>query len=92
MARYPSDESRFARWLRPLNVLDDADNKLSPVKINCWAANCAGAFTAMAGIFGWITGHVAMLNGALQIGSLVGPYWGGSHVAHHYDKKLMKGV
>lgn len=82
MARYPSDDSRFARWFRPLNLLDDIDNKLSPVKFNLWAANGAAFFAAVHMLAG------STAQGAMQLASVVGPYWAGSHVWHQADKRL----
>lgn len=91
MARYPSDDAILVRTGRFLDVLDDQDNKLSPVKINLWAANLAGVSTAFAALLAWITAHWEMLSHIVDVGAIVGPYLGGSHVAHHYDKKLKEG-
>jgi hypothetical protein len=87
MASYPGDHALIVRAGRFLNVLDDADNKLSPVKLNVWGANLAGFSTAAAAVLAWISGHWAMLEHVTQIGALVGPYLGAAHTAHHMDKR-----
>jgi len=87
MPIYPPDTSRVIKVARFVNVLDDSENKLSPVKINLWAANLAGMSTVAAGILAWIGGHWDMLGHVMDIGPMVGSYLGGSHASHHYDKK-----
>lgn len=87
MASYPADSSRFARWCRPLNILDDVDNKLSPVKINVWASNCAGGLTAAGTIFAWLANHAALLDHVGAVASVIGPYLAGSHVIHQINKR-----
>ncbi|HCE08611.1 MAG TPA: hypothetical protein DEQ40_08425 [Oxalobacteraceae bacterium] len=83
---YPSANGRAVKALRFLNLLDDAKNVMSPVKMNLWSANLAAFSTVMAGILGWMAGHWGMLEHVGQVGSLVGPYLGGSHIVHHFDK------
>lgn len=87
MARYPSDDSRFARYLRPLNVLDDADNKLSPTKLNAWGGVAASAVTVLGAIAAWVAGHWDALEHVLSVAPVVGGYAGGAFAAHHFDKR-----
>lgn len=84
---YPDAGSRLVKAARFVNVLDDAHNILSPVKINLWAANLTAFSTAAAGVFAWIAAHFQMLEHISQIGDFVGPYLAGSHAVHHFDKR-----
>ncbi len=68
------------------NCLDDATHRLSPVKVNLWSANLAGALTSTAAFWAFVTAHWAMLSHAVDLGSIVGPYLAGSHAAHFADK------
>lgn len=81
---YPPDSSRFIKSARFLNVLDDAHNVMSPVKINVWAANAAVVGTAAATVLGWLSGHLTGIESV----------WGGTmawlthaHTVHHFDKR-----
>lgn len=81
---FPPNESRLVKAARFVNVLDDAHNILSPVKINVWGANLAAFSTIAAGIVGWIGGHLSHVN---EIGTLVGGWLGQAHMMHHADKR-----
>ena len=81
---FPPNTSKTIRFLRFVNVLDDARNILSPTKINVWSANVAAISTFVASILGWlghnITGMETMWAGS--VGWLTHAY-----IAHHNDKK-----
>lgn len=71
--RYPSSASRIVLFLRFLNVLDDTDNKWSPVKINAWVSTLG----ALYGVFGQTN--------AVVTGSSL--FWTGmAHLFHQADK------
>lgn len=88
MSRYPADDSKIVRTLAFCNLLDDQDNKLSPVKMNLWASNLAGVSTVAAAIVAWVGGHTGMLDHVMSVAGTVGGYMGLAHGSHHYDKKL----
>jgi len=74
----------FIKSLRFLNVLDDASNVLSPVKLNVWAANLATVSMVAASLFQWLAGH---LSGVLDLWAMVGPWLTQAHTVHHFDKR-----
>jgi hypothetical protein len=64
--------------------MDDADNKLSPTKVNVWASVIAAFSTSVGVAFAWIAGH---LQGAeVVIGGAAG-WLTHAFSAHYYDKK-----
>lgn len=87
MARYPSDDSLGVRALRFLNVLDDAENELSPTKLNAWGAVLAGAATVLGTIFSWLANHADALQHILDIAPIVGGYITHAAAWRHFDKR-----
>jgi hypothetical protein len=83
----PPDDWWLVKALRFCNVLDDAKNILSPVKVNVWSANLASISTVFAGILAWVTSHWGMLDHVMSIAPVVGGYLGGTHTFHHFDKR-----
>ena len=81
---YPANDVWWVKSLRFANLLDDDANKLSPVKLNVWAANLAAisAFAATAAT--WLGAH---LPGVEQSWALVGGWLGQAHATHHFDKR-----
>lgn len=84
MPSYPPDDRGWVKAARFLNILDDAENKLSPVKVNVWGANLAAFSTIAAGVLQWIGGHLGQVG---EIGTLVGGWLGQAHMMHHADKR-----
>lgn len=87
MALYPSDDARWIKIARFVNVLDDGDNKLSPTKINLWSSTLATFGTVFGAVVAWLTGHLPMLQHVLDFAPVVGGYLGYSGLAHHQDKR-----
>jgi hypothetical protein len=74
----PPNDSRVVKLFRFLNVLDDARNILSPVKINVWLSNVSTASASFANLVAH-DGHYAAAGFSLL--------WSGiAHVTHHFDK------
>ena len=81
---FPPNTWKIVKALRFLNLLDDAENVLSPTKFNIWAANI-GALTALgATIMSWLGHNMAGME----------TVWAGSigwlthaHLTHLADKK-----
>ena len=75
----PPNESRAVRLFRFLNLLDDARNILSPVKVNVWLSNIS---TACAGFSNVVAHDGHFLAAGLSL------VWSGiAHVTHHLDKR-----
>ena len=53
---FPPNNWWIVKLLRFINLLDDAENVLSPTKFNLWAANISARGTSIVGIFAWF-GH-----------------------------------
>lgn len=81
---YPPDEKWWVKTGRFLNVLDDQQNKLSPVKINAWASTAAMIGAACATFLSWLAGHLGGLEVMWE--GVLG--WGvQAHVTHQFDKR-----
>ena len=80
----PSANSRIVKALRFANLLDDAKNVVSPVKVNVWAANlttiCAGAATVLS----WLGGHLGLVT---ELWGPIGGWLASAHATHHFDKR-----
>jgi len=85
--RYPPDDRWWVKALRFANLLDDEVNKLSPVKVNVWAANLGGLSTTVATIAAWIGAHWGMLDHILSVAPVVGAHLWHAHVTHAADKR-----
>lgn len=72
------------RVLRFCNVLDDVENKLSPVKLNVWAANMGAVGTAIGTGFAWVSGHVGGIE-PIYAGMMT--WLTHAHTVHHFDKR-----
>lgn len=84
MPKYADDSRWLVRVGRFLNVLDDDVNKLSPVKVNAWAANLA-AISAMVGTgLAWFSGH---MGGIETVWTAAGGWLAQAHITHHMDKR-----
>jgi hypothetical protein len=83
----PPSDAWYVKPLRFANLLDDARNVMSPVKVNLWSANIAGASTVAATILAWVSSHWAILDHVMSVAPVVGGYLGGSHTVHHFDKR-----
>ncbi len=70
--------------LRFLNVLDDDINRLSPVKINTWAANLGAVSTAVGTALAWVGGHTA---GIETIAMASAGWLTQAHATRHFDKR-----
>lgn len=80
----PPDGGKWVKTLRFLNVLDDDHNRLSPTKINVWAASAATFSAGTLTILHWVSGHIGM------IGELWGPIGGWltqSHLQNQFNKR-----
>ena len=84
MTSYPADDRWYVRAGRFLNVLDDEVNKLSPVKLNVWAANMSAVSTFAATAMTWFGAHLV---GVEQAWALAGGWLAHAHVTHHFDKR-----
>ena len=83
-SRWRRFKASIVGFLDFCNVLDDATKKMSPVKLNVWAANAGVVSTALATGFAFIAGHVSGIE----------TVWGGAmtwlthaHTVHHFDKR-----
>lgn len=81
---YPQPTKWYVRALRFANMLDDQENKLSPVKINVWAANITVLSTAVAAGFAWFSGHLGFVD---QVFAPVMTWLTHAHTVHHFDKR-----
>lgn len=81
---YPPSDARWVKVLRFCNLLDDGDNKLSPVKFGLWGAHLATWTTFGAQVMTWFGHH---LPGVEHAWNVVLPWLAGSHAAHHFDKR-----
>jgi hypothetical protein len=91
MAKYPSDDHWAVKSLRFLNILDDQENKLSPTKVNLWAASLTGMGSMVTLVLAWVGQHTGMVNEVMSVMGPVGGWLAQAHVTHHYDKKLNAG-
>lgn len=87
MPLYPADEKWYVKLGRFVNVLDDDLNKLSPVKLNVWAANLTAVGATIGTGLSWFAGHLAGLETVW--GATIG-YLTHAHITHHEDKKARR--
>jgi hypothetical protein len=84
MSKYPDDGKWFIKMSRFINILDDDDNKLSPVKFNVWGANLGAVSAFAATAASWMGAHIPFLE---QGYTLIAGWMAHAHTAHHFDKK-----
>lgn len=80
----PPNDHWLIKGARFLNVLDDAKNVLSPVKMNLWAANMTAVSAGAATVLAWIGGHMGV---AAELWGPIGGWLTQAHATHHFDKR-----
>lgn len=75
---YPDSNDWWVKALRFCNLLDDQENKLSPVKVNLWAANAVVVGTGLSSLLG----HVGA-----DVWTPVLSWLTHAHTVHHFDKR-----
>jgi hypothetical protein len=80
---FPDPTKWYVKIFRFMNILDDAHNILSPVKMNVWAANLGAVSTMVATVFSYMSGHIVGIE-SLWAGSV--GWLTHAHTMHHLDK------
>ena len=81
---YPASDRWWVKSLRFANLLDDVDNKLSPVKVNLWSANLTAVSAGAATVLAWLGGHMHLV---ADLWGPVGTWLVQAHATHHFDKR-----